>query len=250
MKVFNRKKGAMEVSKLKAKVNLLLSWLIITNVVLVFVLYKVFSSHVSLDELTAKRINIEGEDQSLRMVISNENRQHSGRIAGKDIGPRDRPAGIIFFNNEGNESGGLISHVYSGKGRKNSGMSFTMDRYNNDQVIQILNNEIYENGEEKIQRGFLISEFSKGSDFFKLHNEYEEIKKITDKNLRREKTLDLLDREGSKRRIYLGKSFNHDSGLTLYDKQGNPKLKIYVNNSNEPKIEYFHNGSMKNLIQK
>ena len=209
-------------------------------ILLFFCVFKIFSQSISIDELTVKRVNIVGEDNNPRIVLSNEFRQHSGRMFGKDFPKRDRPAGIIFFNNEGTESGGIISAVYDKNGKVNSGMSFTMDRFNNDQVIQIINNEQYENGEEKIQRGFLVSEFPKGAKFFNLHNEYEEIKKIANKEIKREKTIDLLQREGAKKRIYLGKSFNNEAGLTLYDKLGKSRLKIFITGKGQPKIQYIN----------
>jgi len=237
-------------NKLNSKVTFLAVWLLITNVALGFCIYKMFVGHIASDEITAKRINIVGEDNLPRIVLSNELRQHSGRIEGKDFPKRERPAGIIFFNNEGDESGGIISAVYDKNGKINSGMSFTMDRYNHDQVIQILNNEMYQDGVEKIQRGFLVSEFPTGAKFYNLHNEYKEIKKIEDPKLQREKTLDLLSREGAKKRIYLGKSFNEESGLTLYDKEESPVLKILVDKKGRSQIQYSKgDGEMVDLIK-
>jgi hypothetical protein len=97
--------------------------------------------NLKLDELTLKRLNLIGEDGRLRMVISNETKQHPGRMEGKDFPNRERPTGIIFFNNLGDECGGIIANVSSEKNRTNSGMSFTMDNFHDDQVIQILNIE-------------------------------------------------------------------------------------------------------------
>lgn len=51
----------------------------------------------TFDEITAKKLNLIGEDGSLRMVLSNETRQHSGRMNEKDYPKRDRPAGMIFL---------------------------------------------------------------------------------------------------------------------------------------------------------
>lgn len=224
-------------------------WLLITNLALGYLLYRSYDKKAHFDEITAERLNIVGDDGLHRIVISNESRQHSGRIEGKDIPHRERPAGIIFFNNEGNESGGIISMVQAEGGQINSGMSFTMDRYNHDQVIQILNNEVYEGEDEKIQRGLLISEFPKGAKFFRLNDEYEKIKKINDPELRRKKTIDLLRREGAKKRIYLGRSFDKETGLTLYDQTGNPVLKIFVDDKGKAKIEYSNaKGKMIDLL--
>ena len=58
-------------------------------------------------EIDAERINIVEGDGTLRLVISNHKLQHPGRMDGKDLPRRDRPAGMIFFNDEGDECGGL-----------------------------------------------------------------------------------------------------------------------------------------------
>lgn len=78
-----------------------------------------------------------------RIVLSNETRQHSGRLNGKESEKRERPSEVIFFNNQGDECGGLIHQVKIKDGKIISGISFTMDNYNDNQVVQILNNEYY-----------------------------------------------------------------------------------------------------------
>lgn len=60
------------------------------------------------EEIDVERINIVERDGKLRMVISNQERQHPGIVNGKTIkrgGPR--PPGIIFFNHLGDEIGWL-----------------------------------------------------------------------------------------------------------------------------------------------
>ena len=55
-------------------------------------------------EITVERINVVDRDGTLRMVISNKDRMHPGVMDGKTI-DRPRPyAGIIFFNDEGDEA--------------------------------------------------------------------------------------------------------------------------------------------------
>ncbi len=67
-------------------------------------------------EITAERINIVESNGKLRMVISNQKRQHPGIMDGKVIAQRDREAGMIFFNTDGDECGGLTF-----EGNKNGG---------------------------------------------------------------------------------------------------------------------------------
>ena len=79
------------------------------------------------EEIDVERINIVEKDGKLKMVISNAQRQHPGSVDGKVI-PRDsgRPAGMIFFNERGDEVGGLVFSGDTGKGQYNS---LTFDKF-------------------------------------------------------------------------------------------------------------------------
>jgi len=168
--------------KLERRINLLTIYAVVSTLALgtlVFTSFKNKENNILTDELTVKRINLIGEDGSLRMVISNEKRQHPGRINGKNLAPRERPAGILFFNNQGDECGGLVYNVAKEKNSTNSGMSFTMDNYHNDQVVQILNDETYNGGNSSdIQRGIMVNEFPEGADFNATNDKYQAILKI------------------------------------------------------------------------
>lgn len=233
---------------LKRKINFLTGYVFISSIALAFFIFSSFNEkdkNLKLEELTLKRLNLIGEDGSLRMVISNETRQHPGRMDGKDFPKRDRPSGIIFFNNLGDECGGIIANVATEKNRTNSGMSFTMDNFRDDQVIQILNDETYENGSAKIQRGLTI----KGTDIVSRSAKFEALEKIKDPKERDEKMNELWSKEGSKKRLFVGRNKDNDSGLFLYDTDGNPKMKIYVDKDGNPKIEIINKeGQTRNIV--
>ena len=79
-------------------------------------------------ELDVERINIVEPDGKLRMVLSNRPRSIGPIYKGKPFGYEGggRP-GIIFFNDEGTENGGLTftgSRGADGKYRASSGFSF------------------------------------------------------------------------------------------------------------------------------
>src|ERR1041384_7642215 len=85
------------------------------------------------EEIDVERINVVEKDGRLRMVISNEARQHPGIANGKPIkrdGPR--PPGMIFFDQTGDEMGGFIFGDNGGKGHFGS---LTFDKVRNDQAI-------------------------------------------------------------------------------------------------------------------
>ena len=79
-------------------------------------------------------------DGTLRMVISNRDRLPGVIVKGKESPPFDRPAaGMLFYNDEGTENGGLIFG-----GRRNekgevvdSGGSLSFDNYEGKQIVQL-----------------------------------------------------------------------------------------------------------------
>jgi len=94
----------------------------------------------SFDEITVHRINVVEPDGTLRMVVSNHDRLPGIIVHGKER-PFERPqAGMIFLNDEATEIGGLIFG-----GRRNakgeivdSGASLSFDRYEANQVVQLI----------------------------------------------------------------------------------------------------------------
>jgi len=70
----------------------------------------------NLGEIKVERINVVNANGTLRMVISNKDRMHPGVFDGKMI-DRPRPvAGMIFFNDEGDEAGGWHTRARSAMG--------------------------------------------------------------------------------------------------------------------------------------
>lgn len=61
------------------------------------------------DEIQVHRIDVVEPDGTLRMVISNRDRLPGVIVKGKESPKVDRPgAGMLFYNNEGTENGGLV----------------------------------------------------------------------------------------------------------------------------------------------
>lgn len=241
-----------EEKRMERKINFLTAYAVLSSIVFAYFLWSSFigqNDNQIIDELSIKKLNVIGEDGSLRMVLSNETRQHPGRMDGKDFPQRERPAGIIFFNNLGDECGGIIANVSSEDNGTNSGMSFTMDNFRDDQVIQILNDETYENGNAQIQRGLTINEFPVGSSIVARNAKFDELEKITDPKERDEKMNELWKEEGSKKRLFVGRNRNNDSGLFLYDANGEPRMKIYVDKDGNPKIQTIsENGDIRDIV--
>lgn len=239
--------------KLERKVNFLIAYAVLSTLFIMFFAFSSFSNkdkNEKFDELVVKKITVIGEDNSPRMVLSNETRQHSGRMNGKDWAKRERPSGIIFFNNQGDECGGLVYKATEEDGKIVSGMSFTMDNYKDDQVIQILNDEYYANGKSTIERGISINQFPEGTNIDERNQKLEELQKIENEKERKEKIRELFKNEGSVNRLFIGRTKGNSSGLFLSGPDGKPKMMIYVDEKGNPKIQTFNEkGEIKDLVE-
>src|SRR5690242_10537898 len=108
------------------------------------------------EEIDVERINVVEKDGKLRLVISNRERSPGPIAYGKPFGYKggSRP-GMIFFNDEGTENGGL---TFTGKrmpdGTYTSSGHFSFDQYNEDQVVYL--QYLDENGQ--MRKGLTIAD--------------------------------------------------------------------------------------------
>src|SRR3954453_7179422 len=90
-----------------------------------------------IEELTVQRLNVVDANGTLRMVISNKDRMHPGVLDGKTI-DRPRPvAGMLFFNDEGDEVGGLTYTGRESNGTRRADAGLMFDQLKQDQTIGI-----------------------------------------------------------------------------------------------------------------
>jgi hypothetical protein len=94
----------------------------------------------AFDEIQVHRINVVEPDGTLRMVISNHDRLPGVIVKGKESPKVDRPeAGMLFYNNEGSENGGLIFGGHRNEKGEivDSGGSLSFDKYGASQIVQL-----------------------------------------------------------------------------------------------------------------
>lgn len=226
---------------MKTTLKIPIHYVLLTAIILLFTVLNSFRLERKIenfDEINVKRINIIEKDGTVRMVISNKELQHSGRMDGKDFEKRERQAGMMFFNDLGDECGGLIYAARKKEdGSITSGMSITMDRYRDDQVLQILNSENIKNGKIISERGLIVNDFPDLDGLNARNKAFAEAEKITDEKTRNEKFREISKLHGSKSLLFIGKTRGNSQGLFISDKNGQPKLMIYVDETGMPKIQ-------------
>lgn len=206
---------------------------VVCAVLFVF-LFKITGS-TRFEEINVERINIIEKDGKLRLVISNKQRQHPGIVDGIIFEERKgmRPPGLMFFNEKGDELGGL---VFDGNTDKGQGGSFTFDKFRGDQTIQLIHEE------DEV-----------GNYFAGL--------KMSDQNmslpdlLAQKKAIDALDSKEAKdlawqnlkaqgllmtERLRIGKEIDKSSVIRMKDAKGQIRIELKVEDKGNPNLTFFN----------
>ncbi|MET3038536.1 hypothetical protein ABXT08_20800 [Chryseobacterium sp. NRRL B-14859] len=201
---------------------------------LLFILaFRTQSSVEHFKEIDVERINIVEKDGTLKMVISNKERQHPGMVNHKNIKQREREAGLIFFNALGDECGGLVYDA----NEKESTMVYSVDQRNTDQIMQL--QYIEEAGKDK-KRVYGLKLWDRPDDFplEDIMKFEDSLKKLNDP-VASKKAYAKLREQGrlTNERFFAGKTANGDVGVFIRDTKGKVRLKLYVDKNNQTHIE-------------
>jgi hypothetical protein len=194
-------------------------------------------------EITAERINIVESNGGLRMVISNKSRSPEVLAYGKPYTPSNpggnRP-GLIFYNDEGTENGGL---VFTG-GKDSSGKyqafgHFSFDQYNQNQVLYL--SYMDENGNQNT--GLHIDDWQTSPAFWDWRAEYKKAQQMPDGSVKEALLKKLMEpKPGMKavaQRVFVGKDDSKTAMVTLADRMGKPRLQLLVDSAGTAKLNFL-----------
>lgn len=195
---------------------------------------KPVNSIQKFDEITVERINIVEPDGKLKMVISNQGRQHPGMIDGVVFPDRKRPPGILFFNEEQDEVGGL--GYYGNKEEGGNQVFLSFDQYKNDQVMQLMQYS-QSNGDNRY--GLQLWERDKDLSQPRLIQVFDSLDQAGYSY--RQKLEFLKEWNGGEPiaapRLFIGRDYDRATGLFLQDTYGTDRLRIYLDKNNAPRME-------------
>jgi len=184
--------------------------------------------------IDVERINVREPDGTLRMVISNRTSFPGIVVRGKEQPHKERTgfAGMLFFNDEGTENGGLIFGGSRDKaGKVSAGGHLSFDQYEQDQVINL---EQTEDGGRR-SAGLAISDRPEQALDFA---EFARIQDMPDAE--KAAAYKKLEDQGAfgAPRLYVGKT-NNDSVLTMRDAQGRKRLVLKVTAAGDASIQFL-----------
>jgi len=227
----------------RKELRLLRAYALTATVVLtVFALaaFSRFSQKTRFEEIDVERINVVEKDGTLRLVISNKARAPDAVVRGKSYSRQGgNQAGLIFFNDEGNENGGLVFGGHrdrDGSFRAEAGLLF--DQFDQDQVAGITYDD--ESGRRRV--GFQVWDRA-NVPLGELMGPFDSIGKLPRGPARTEAFARLQAKYGIDAfvapRVFVGRSLDRAAAIVLSDPQGRPRLRIRVDSSGVPALDFL-----------
>jgi hypothetical protein len=195
-------------------------------------------------EIDVQRINVVEPNGTLRLAITNHARMPDPVIEGKSYplrtGTGGAGAGLIFFNDEGNENGGL---TYTGRKTPNgytAGAGLTFDQYNQDETVTLSYDD--EDGERAAGLNIVdrpaisIKPFAESAMVFHaLPDGPDKTKRLQEFKARAAKE----GNYGGATRFYAGKGGNKESLVRLSDPKGRARIRMMVDSTGAPSLEFL-----------
>jgi hypothetical protein len=194
-------------------------------------------------EIDVERINVLEPDGKFRMVLSNRPRSIGPIDKGRPFGYAggNRP-GIIFFNDEGSENGGL---TFTGRrttdGRYSASTHMSFDQYDQDQVLNL--DYADENGQRRV--GLSVDDRA-DINIYDWVLARDSIMKIADSATR----VAALERHRAPRngvplvarRVFVGRDRARSAVVNLSAPDGKPRLRLVVDSLGAARIEFLDAG--------
>jgi hypothetical protein len=194
-------------------------------------------------EIDVERINVVEKNGTLRLTISNRERLPDPVIGGKAYplrgGTGTGSAGLIFFNDEGNENGGL---VYQGAATPNGHQAsahLTFDQFNQDETIALG----YNGGGGRESSTLVFSDRPNVS-IQAFAESAMVIRRMPDgpektKRMQEFRNSPAAAGGAGKQRLVLGKGGDKSSVVSLADREGRARLQLKVDSLGVASIEFL-----------
>ena len=223
---------------LRRQLRLLRAYAVVNSVALVLLGTAAFRQAArpqNLGEITVERVNVIDADGTLRMVMAGKDRMHPGVMDGKTI-DRPRPvAGMIFFNDQGDEVGGLTFTGQERDGVRRADAGLMFDQLKQDQTIGLS----YTESNGRRTAGFQVWDRS-DTHLSELIEKLNAANRIQDR-AERDAALAAIRATAppGPRRVFVGKTSDRSATVALSDAQGKPRLTLTVDPAGNPRIEFL-----------
>lgn len=188
------------------------------------------------EEITVQRINVVEPDGSVKLVISNSDRMPMGTIGGEPLPDRERPPGILFFDDRGDEAGGV--GVFGDSTTRYGGLA--IDQIGNDESVRLVSRQGYQGDQFAHQAGLFIRDMDPALTLPDLVARMEEVRAVADPTERRER-VEALQEDGvlPADRLFVGRRADGGVVVDMRDDRGAPRLRLIVEPAGQARIEFL-----------
>jgi len=232
--------------KIKKQIRFLSLYAMISSILLLIALFLILKKDritgtLTVEELTAKRINIIEPNGNPRLVLSNMEKSPENLNHGKPFGiPGGNRGGLIFYDDEATECGGL---VFTGRkdsiGKYFASGHFSFDQYNQNQILYL--QYLDDNGERKT--GLYVDDWHNSPSYPEFRHTYKEVEKLPKSPERDAKLKQLLEPTNGDpafaHRVFIGKDGAKSALINLADKQGKTRIQLIVDSMGQAKINFL-----------
>jgi hypothetical protein len=183
-------------------------------------------------EIDVERINIVEKDGRTRLTISNAERSPGWLIHGRVVPGRPKTAGMIFFNDEGEENGGLIFGGKKIDGKPTSFGHLSFDQYDGDQNMALEYIEEHGHREEGLS-------FNEQPDMplLTLIDKNDSVSRMP-AGPAKDAAAQALHALGAKR-VFVGRTEDYTAIVQLSDRANHPRLRFKVDSAGAASIEFL-----------
>jgi hypothetical protein len=232
----------MTEQQIRRELRLLKGYALVTTVMITILTLGAFrrnTAHEKFTEIDVERINVMEPDGKYRMVISNRPRSIGPIYKGKPFGYKGgtRP-GIIFFNDEGTENGGLTFQGTGSAERPDASTHMSFDQFNSDQVLNL------DYADRNGKRTVGISMLDRApADIYDFVQARDSIMQLSDSAARSAALRKLAaPRNGVPfvaQRVFLGRDSNKAAILSLADQNGKARIRLAVDSTGTAALEFL-----------
>jgi hypothetical protein len=184
--------------------------------------------------IDVERINIVEPDGTPRLILSDK-----ARYPGVIIGRREHAytrgqAGLLFFNDEGTEDGGISYGVATKGGRREASGELMFDQYGQDQTVGIEYTDV--NGSRAA--GLHVWDRPDSLPIERLIDSMQVLRSMRE-GPERTRAMQAYHPATGVTRVFVGKTPDRAATVTLSDPAGHPRLRLVVDSVGTGRIEFL-----------
>ena len=200
-------------------------------------------AHTKFDEIDVERINVREPDGKLRLTISNHARLPQVVVGGKTYplrgGTGVKSAGLIFFNDEGNEDGGLAWQGSRDANGYRASAALTFDQFDQDETVSL---EYSDQNRHRVAGLTVLDRSEQPIQIFA--ESLMAIRTMPDgpaKDARMKRFREQAEAQGplAAQRLFAGKLPDKSSSVVLADRKGHPRLQLAVDSLGAARIDFL-----------